>query len=372
MTALLAVLGSVVTAGAAAPAAVAGTGGAKPPRTLPVESSADIVVDGNHRRVFISDPLGGKVVVTDYRGRVVRTIPSLPGVTGLELSEDSDTVYAAAAGADAVVAIDTARLKESARYPTGPESEPRHPALDGDTLWFGYGGSARGNIGSIDLSGDGPPVVTLNQVPWSHWYAAPVLASTPGRPGVLAAGAPHQSPSVLAVYDVSGGTAKRTAHLWSDAANTRDLALSPDGDQVVVASGWPYHHQAYRTSDLAEAGRYPTAHYPNAVDIAPDGSVAAGVDAPYGPDLFIFRPGGSSPVRNYEFSRGSTGPTLQPGGLAWAPDRSRVFALARDWSTGQISLESLAAPTRPAPHPPVNAPAVEGGSEGAPAGSEAP
>ncbi|MFF0451424.1 YncE family protein [Streptomyces sp. NPDC004609] len=377
MTALLAVLGSVVTAGAAAPAAVAGPGGAKPPRVLPVESSADIVVDGDHRRVFISDPLGGKVVVTDYRGRVVGTIPSLPGVLGLELSKDSGTVYAAAAGADAVVAIDTARLKESARYPTGPETAPSHPALTGNTLWFGYGRGARGNIGSIDLSGDGAPVVTLERVPWSHWYEAPVLASTPGEPDVLAAGSLYLSPSEIAVYDVSGGTAKRTAYLWADASNTRDLALSPDGDQVVVASGAPYHHQVYRTSDLTEVGRYPTAAYPNAVDIASDGSVAAGVDGAYEPDVYVFRPGGSWPIRDYNFGQGGgSAPTLQPAGLAWTPDRRRLFALTRDWSTGDISLEILTAPTRPAPRPAlrpvVNTAAAEGEGGGNTTGNESP
>ncbi|MGW4032775.1 YncE family protein [Streptomyces sp. NPDC004838] len=337
---------SATAASATAASAMAATGAA-----LPITSSGDIVVDGDHRRVFISDPSGGKVVVTDYAGRVVATVASLPGVQGLELSEDSETVYAAAARADAIVAIDTDTLKESARYPTGPGTRPTFPALTGDTLWFGYGAATEGDIGSVDVSDDdGDPTVTLNRAPGREWYSAPMLASAPGEPDVLVAGSVGLSPAEVVAYDVSGGTVKRQAYLWTSASNTEDIALSPDGDQVVVASGFPYHLQVYRTSDLAEDGAYTTGSYPNAVDIAPDGTVAGGVNSWYSPDVFTFRPGTATPIREYDFGRTSaTIPTLQSAGLAWAPDRSRLFAVAGDRWAGAFTLEVLPAPTRPAP-----------------------
>src|SRR5689334_9858239 len=63
---------------------------------LPVRTTGDIVVDAVHQQVFVSDPLNGKIVVTDYAGRVVKQLTtSLSGVTGLELSADSGTLYAA-------------------------------------------------------------------------------------------------------------------------------------------------------------------------------------------------------------------------------------------------------------------------------------
>ncbi|MGW9026600.1 hypothetical protein ACWGQ5_20895 [Streptomyces sp. NPDC055722] len=62
---------------------------------LPVKSADDMVVDGVHQRVFISDPTSGKVVAPNYVGTVVGTVDSLPGANGLELSADSSTLYAA-------------------------------------------------------------------------------------------------------------------------------------------------------------------------------------------------------------------------------------------------------------------------------------
>ncbi|MFF2007467.1 Ig-like domain repeat protein [Streptomyces sp. NPDC058195] len=344
-TTLAVLFSSVVLVGGAANPAAADSS-----RVIPAASVGDVVADGVHHRVFISDPVTGKVLVTDYSGNVVGTIPSLPGVNGLELSADSGTLYAGVPGADAIAAIDTAALVESARYATGANTKPAHPALAGGKLWFGYGAASEGNIGSLDLSGEAP-VVTLDQDPDRTWYAAPVLASTPGAPGTLAAGIEGQSPAQLAVYDVASGTATRTAQVHTDGGNLRDLALTPDGSQVVVASGYPYKHQAYKTSDLTPGTSYPSNAYPNAVDIAPDGTVAAGIDGWYEPDVYIYKQDAAKPVRTYDFpntGNSSGSDTLVPAGLAWAPDSSRLFAVTAN-SAGVRSLrvltEALKSPT---------------------------
>lgn len=336
-TALAVLFSSVVLIGGAANPAAADSS-----TILPAASVGDIVADGVHHRVFISDPLGARVLVTDYSGKVVATIPKLPGVTGLELSADSGTLYAGVRDADAIAAIDTAALVESARYETGRDTEPTYPALAGGKLWFGYGASAEGNIGSIDLSG-AEPVITLDQDPNRTWYSAPVLDSAPGAPNALAAGIKGQSPTEIAMYDVSSGTATKTAHVSTDGGNLGDLALTPDGTQLVVASGSPYHHAAYRTSDLTAETNYPTDAYPNAVDIAPDGTIAAGTFAWYDPDVFIFKQNGTEPLRTYDFPNTSTSSgsdTLMSAGLAWAPDTSRLFAVTEN-SAGVRSLRVL-------------------------------
>ncbi|MER5660047.1 hypothetical protein [Streptomyces mirabilis] len=49
--------------------------------------------------------------------------------------------------------------------------------------------------------------------------------------------------------------------------------LTPDAARVVVACASPYHHQAFRTADLADDGRHTTSSYPDAVAIAPDGTM---------------------------------------------------------------------------------------------------
>ncbi|MCL6734670.1 hypothetical protein [Streptomyces neyagawaensis] len=311
---------------------------------LPVQSAGDIVVDGAHQRVFVSDPVGGKVVATDYAGNVVGTVASLPGAKGLELSPDSGTLYAAVPGDDSLVAIDTATVTEAKRYPTGEGTDPQYPAWAGGKLWFGYGAAAQGNIGSLDLSGS-DPVVTLKQA--GGWYTAPMLASTPGAPNTLAAGVEGVSPATVAVYDVSSGTATKTATGPNTndyvASNLRDLALTPDGSHLVVASGAPYYQQVYRTSDLTPDGKYPTDAYPNAVDIAPDGTVAAGIDGMYEPDVWVYEPGTTSAEHVYDFTDTADGTgagILVPGGLAFAPDESHLFAVVAT-SSGGYALRDL-------------------------------
>ncbi|MER7837340.1 Ig-like domain repeat protein [Streptomyces sp. NPDC096040] len=321
---------------------------------LPIRSTGDIVVDGAHQQVFVSDPSNGKIVVTDYSGNVLKQLTTnLSGVTGLELSADSATLYAAVRDMDAVAVIDTATDTETTRYTVG--DKPRSIALAAGKLWFGYGGDVEGNIGSVDLTGDHQ--VTLGQD--NSWYSAPVLDAAPGT-DILVAGDADSSPASLTSYDVSSGTAKQLAHIRTDGSDVSDLQVTPDGKDVVVASGAPYYHQIYKTSDLNEDGKYTSTAYPNAVAIAPDGTVAAGSFAWYDPDVYIFHPGSSEAVRSYDFPNTGTSSgadTLAAGGLAWAPDGSRLFAVTSN-SADVYSLREYDTPGRAATTVTVNAPAT--------------
>lgn len=87
----------------------------------PVTSVGDIVVDSVHQRAVVSNPRGGQIVVTDYDGRTIRTVPSLPGANGLELSADSGTLFAAVPGADA------AQSSSRSVRPASPRSRSRAP-----------------------------------------------------------------------------------------------------------------------------------------------------------------------------------------------------------------------------------------------------
>ncbi|MGY5044361.1 Ig-like domain repeat protein [Streptomyces sp. 900105755] len=320
---------------------------------LPVKSLGDIVVDGTHQQVFISDPTNGKIVVTDYSGNVVKQLTTnLSGVSGLELSADSGTLYAAVQDLDAIAVVDTATDTETTRYTVG--DKPLSVALAGGKLWFGYGGAAAGNIGSLDLTGD--HAVALDQD--NSWYQAPVLDAAPGS-GTLVAGAPGQSPVELASYDVSSGSATKLASTRDAGSNLGDLQVTPDGKDVVVASGAPYYHQVFKTSDLNEDGKYTSTAYPNSVAVAPDGTVAGGSFAWYDPDVYIFHPGSSEAVRTYDFPNTGTSSgadTLTAGGLSWAPDGSRLFAVTYN-DANAYSLREYDSPGRAATTLTVNAPA---------------
>ena len=352
-TALAVLFSSVVLAGGAASPAAADSSA-----ILPIKTAGDIVVDGVHQKIFISDPYSGTLVATDYAGRVLATLTGLPGVDGLALSADSGQLYAAVPGDDSIVSVETQTVTRTARYATGEGTDPESLALAGGKVWFGYGFEDKGNLGSLDLSGP-EPVVVLGQDDASGWRGAPELAAAPGAPNTLAAGDETTSSGLLGIFDVATGTAVRTAFTGDSYGSTKDLALTPDGSRLVTANVADRHF-VRQTTDLAEVGSYPTEHYANGVAIAADGTVAAGSDSWYDPDVHVFKPGASTPVRQYDFpNTGDTSgaDTLAQGGLAWEPGGSRLFAVSGN-SRGQFSLRVLTEPTKSATTVTVNAPAT--------------
>lgn len=343
---------AVLFSSAALVAGTAGTAAADSSKVLPVSSVGDMVVDGVHQKIFISDPTGGKLVVTDYTGTVLATLPDLPGVRGLEISADSSRVYAAVTGRGEIVSVNTETPSEVVAYDLGEAENPSDLAIAGGRIWFGYGVPGTSNIGSLDLAGT-EPAVALAQ--GKGWYSSPLLGSDPAAPNVLAVG-----DSALAVYDVSTGAATLKADKDVGLSNLREIDVTPDGKQVVASSGAPYHHPAFSTEDLSEVTRYTSTAYPNAVAIAPDGTVAGGTDSSYDADVHVFKPGTTTPVRQYNFpNTGNTsgGDGLVPGALAWAPDNGKLFAVSQN-SYGTNSLRVFDEPTKSAPAVTVRAPAT--------------
>ena len=305
----------------AAPAAGQAAEAATTSVQLPISKYSHMLIDPAQQHIFFTGGSGSaSILVTDYSGNAVATIPNEPGATGLALSGDGSTVYAALANGDAVSAISTSTLTETARYATGAGTQPTYVAYTSGKIWFGYGGAAQGGIGSIDPS-TSPATVTLKAAAGS-WYSAPILAASPN--GELAAGEPAQSPDQLATYDVSSGTATVLAPELFDqsASNLQSMQITPDGKDLVTASGYPYYQQVYKVSDLSADGVYPTTNYPNSVSISGDGSVAAGTDAGSN-EVFVFAPGGSTTLNTYNF--GSS--WLASDGVALTPDGSELFAI---------------------------------------------
>lgn len=343
---------AVVLSSAALAVGMAGPATADSAKVLPVKSVGDIVVDGAHKRVYVSDPTGGKIVVTDYSGAVQATLTGLSGVTGLALSADSGQVYAAVKNGNRIVAVATGTYALTASYPVG--AAPGDLEVVDGRIWFAHGT----NFGSLDISG-AEPVVHLAErgdVDFSGAFGM-FLASDPAVPGVLVAG----NGGTLAVYDVSADGA--TLRVKGDMdTSVRQLDLTPDGRQVLTSWGDPdygYGLGVYSATDLTEQAGYPIDPYPTAVRIAPDGSVAGGSDSSYEPDVHIYRPGDQVPVREYDFpSTGNSGGAdlLVDGALAWAPDASRVFAVSVNTS-GTYTLRAQTDPTKELPVLTVSAPA---------------
>ncbi|MFI2642097.1 hypothetical protein [Streptomyces sp. NPDC018610] len=299
---------------------------------LPIAYHCDLAVDPLHKQVFISDYTTGSVLVADYQGRLVRTIENLPGVCDLELSADSRTLYAPLVLGDAISVIDTGTAKERARYATGAGTAPRHAALIGRTLFFGYGEQWEASIGSLAL-GASAPQVRLGLIPEGAFSGAPLLVSSPAAPGTLVAGDENTSPTQLSVYDVSAGSPvlRTTVNDPGGASNLSDLAITPDGKTLLTASGAPYHHPSFRLPALTEGHTYPSTSYPDAVAVSSRGDVAAGVQSiEPDPDVYLYRAGADSPYRTVSLApaTGSDAGYLRPHGLAWTPDGTRLFAIS--------------------------------------------
>ncbi|MGY0017486.1 WD40 repeat domain-containing protein [Streptomyces sp. YJ-C3] len=348
---------AVLAGSAALSVAVSGTAVADSAKALGVKTVADIAVDGVHQRVYLSAPQDDAVVVTDYSGTEVKRITGLDGVQGLALSADSGRLYAALQNTDKIAAIDTADTTKVTSYDLGGADAPTDLAVAGSTVWFSYGASAEGSIGSLDPTQE-TPAVSLGQS-GRTFYGAPVLAvSQDGTE--LAAGEQASSGGVVAVYDLNGGTATQRVAKGLDGSFYDQLAFSPDGSQLVTASGSPYEHPAYATTDLSKVHTYPSGDYGAGVAISPSGTVAAGTSSWYQDDLHLYRQGGTEAIRTYEFGNTSTtsgGDTLIDGVLAWSPDGSTLFAVSDNYN-GNIRFHSYTDPDRTVPTLTVNAPST--------------
>ncbi|AXI78477.1 YncE family protein [Peterkaempfera bronchialis] len=313
-----------------------------------VASPGGIVADGALHRVFVGDHSAGKILAADYTGALVGSVSGISRVAGLALSDDGATLYAAAEGSHEIVALDAATLHVKARYRVATDTGPRHVAFAGGKVWFTYGDQWDGDLGSVDPEADpasGADVVTLGLFPESSpglWGPA-LLDTDPSEPGLLAVAQSGLSSDSMAVVDVSGTTPQLTAWHHGDYtlnSGIRDIDLVPGTSQVLVNGT---QRDAYADGDFTAAGAYPSGQQ---ADISPSGLVAQ----VSGTNVAVYRPGATKPVRTYAMGASGT------AALTWAPDSSRIFALA---GTGSgYTLKALTGPTLNVPSLTVNAPST--------------
>lgn len=314
----------------AAPTASAAT-------SLPLSGFGDIVVDDLHERVFVSGgPSSNGIVVTDFSGRVRRTIENQPGAHGLELSADGTRLFVALSAGDAVSVIDTATLTETARYGTGAGTCPTHLARTGDLVWFGYGcpdGNWAGKIGKLDPTAADP--VQGDQQGTTRFQRAPLV--TAGGATTLVAGQLSLSLSLVQVYSVTDGAL--TAGISGDVVGSSltDLDATTDGTTLFSAAGGRDRVEAFATTDLARRGAYAARPRPTAVALTPDGThLAAGALTTDTNDVLVYRVGGATPVETVTLD---TDETVQPRGLTWTADQERLFIITRKGNEPTPHLE---------------------------------
>jgi hypothetical protein len=299
-----------------------------------------MLVDAGHQHLFFSQGDGStSILVTDLSGTPVTTIADEPGATGLALSADGGTVYAALANGDAISAIDTGTLTESTRYPTGTGSEPVSVAGVGGKVWYGYTADGAGGIGSLDPAA-AEPTATPQPDPAVQWSVAPLLAA---GADVLVAEEPEQNQSHVATFDVSSGNASLLANTYVGGGTATGLEVTPDGAKVLLAAPQAAALQVYRTSDLSFAS--PSVYYtggvysgPNSLALAADGTIAVGSTSGSAAGLYLYA--GSQFAETHDgFAPG----TVAPDGLVWGADGLALYAVTED-SSGAYSLNVLSNP----------------------------
>lgn len=301
-----------------------------------------IVVDQAHEQLFVSGgATGNTIMVTDFYGRVIGEIDNQFGATGLALSADDSTLYAALATGDAVSAIDTSTFMEKARYTTPAQTCPTNLARTGQFLWIGYGckDSFAGGIGELDTSA-ATPAITLGEQGSTTFDAAPLVAAGSDN-GPIVAAQPNLSVSTVVVYSRDAGTLKPGAQGTVAGSNVLDVAVTPDGDSFLTAAGSDNHVAGFATADLSGRGSYPTGHFPNAVSVSADGRFVAAGAFTSQHEALVFASGGTSPVRTINLgSRVTAG-----RGLAWSADGKKLFVISEPVNGGSPALTVVYNPT---------------------------
>jgi DNA-binding beta-propeller fold protein YncE len=306
------------------------------PGFVPNYRFGDILVDEAHGHIYIT---GGKgtsdLVVTDLDGGNVRTLAGIaPGAAGMALSPDGTKLYIAASDQDWLRIVDTTTFALSGQFAgktDGTMSCPRDVAFAAGQLWVSWGcDNAPAGIGRVDLQTGAFQLNAIGSID-DRLATAPLLATTPSQPSMVIAGETGSNPALVVRFEATSTLLYQQAIRRTDGGSVDQLAITPDGSQVIVPSGAPYYHPALRTSDLVEVHQYPTDAYPNAVAIRDDGLVVAGINGAYEKDVYVFQPGGSTPIATYEFGHlpnQETWPyTLVPGGLAVHGDR--IYAVTQ-------------------------------------------
>jgi DNA-binding beta-propeller fold protein YncE len=312
------------------------------PDTLPLPAFGAMAVDQAHKRVFVSGGAASNgILVLDFSGRTVKTLNGQFGATGLVLSEDGRTLYAALAAGDAISAIDTATLTESKRFPTGAQTCPTHLARTGALVWFGYGCDAtwNGRIGRLDPVAAEPVVLDKGNV---VFQTAPLLSSAGGAAGPLVATQLDLSLADAHVFTVGSGELVAGPAGEVFGSNVLDLAMSPDGATLHSAAGSRDRVEAFAATDLARRGTYVTGPHPNAVRVSPDGRfVAVGAYTSRDKAIWVFAVDAANPVNAFDLD----GDVLANRGLAWSGDGKHLFAITQGATDSRPRFTAISRPT---------------------------
>jgi len=330
-------------------AARAGSAGTVPAGTLPITNFHEFVVDAAHGHLFFTQGYGGidnftkhnAITVTNLSGKLVATIGGQDNVQGIALSPDGSTLYAADEGDDAVSAISTTTLQETARYPLGTGNAPYGVAVQSGKVWVGYQSPAGGFIGVIDPTM--PPASAFTPQAMSSFFSVgPDLKGDPSDGGTLLASDSYDTIdwATIGSYNVAAAppAVYQPPSTPGSCSGMVSYAVFPGGADFIAAcqgtadSSQPPPTTAlvYNSQTFVQVGSYRTGAVPVAVAVAPGGPQAGTVAAGAGtaPGIAVYPPGAKTPVNEYTVPGSQI--WLVNDGLAFSADGSALYAVYQD------------------------------------------
>ena len=332
----------------AGPAGPAGAAGAES-GALPITNFHQFVVDAVHGHLFFTQGHGSidnftehdAITVTNLSGQLVASIGGQDNVQGIALSPDGSTLYAADEGDDAVSAISTTTLQETARYPLGTGNAPYGVAVQSGNVWVGYQGTAGSLIGEINPTMPAASAFTPEALS-SFFSVAPDLRGDPSDGGTMLASDSYDTIdwATIGSYNVAAAppTVYQPPSTPGSCSGMVSYAVIPGGTDFIAACQGtadasqppPTSALVYNSQTYAQVGSYQTGAVPVAVAVAPAGpqagTVAAG--AGQGPGIAVYPPGAQTPVNEYAVPGSQI--WLVNDGLAFSADGSALYAVYQD------------------------------------------
>jgi WD40 repeat protein len=321
-----------------------------PPPTsvsLPLSGYTEAVMDDAHGHLFVTGYSalswagfnGGadsKVLVLNEDGSTSATFTGIDGAAGMYLDSASNQLYVAAYGASTIQVIDTATLTVGTSYDLGTEAAcPYDVVKAGGYLWSTIGcGTNEGYLARTNTSTLNVKTYVVNGYQLLDTYGTMVFSAE-----IFA------SPSLIRAFDISSGTPTLTgtAGLSQDFNSVWDIAVMPDGSDILSSAGTDDAIEAWATSDLAFDTSYDTGDNPSSVTISPDGGWIVGA-ADEG--VSVFQSGTSTPVNTFPWSEVGT---VAPRGTAVESDMSTMYLVTgiNNFGAGTPTLTLITDPTVP-------------------------
>jgi len=278
----------------------------------------DMVVAGG--KVWVSS--GNQVDVFSAAGVKLTTITGLLGTEDLIASADGTSVYVAVSQDARIATLSTTSMAQTASWTTSPC--PTRLALAGGRLFYGFGCTSDGAIGSVNpVDGTAGPTVaeSLDDNPWLRGAGDTVVAMVQGI-----------TPATVNSYHANpDGTLTALATTQLDRGG--DFTLSPDGT-LLLRSGDDGALRRYTTADLAVAGSFTMQNWTGAVAYSADGTHLAGAAASgvTGRDMFrVFDASTEALTSRSIATVDSNNPfgSVRAGTLQFAADGKRLYGIAQ-------------------------------------------